>query len=133
MKGMADYASLMGETNGNELSVEKQKAMGQAAAATMDAKHEDFVKHVLALLEKKEIDPWNPESILKMDAYNTLDNAWKMKVDRALPNIADQLRLIVEFRLSKETPDESPILAAMIDYLWQMKEKIEKNHNVFKL
>lgn len=130
---MPDYASLIAQYQGKDLPIEEQKKMGQATAAKMDAKHEDFVKHVLDLLTRKEIDPWNPESIIKQDVYDKLPDEWRVKVDLALPNIADQLRMIVDFRLSKETPDESPILAEMIDYLWQMKEKIEAHHDVFKL
>lgn len=133
MEGMTDYASLMGQSQNGDLSVEAQKKMGRAKAAKMDAKHEDFVTHVLDLLNKGAIDPWNPESLLKKEIYDALDDEWKATVDRTLPNITDQLRMIVEFRLSKETPDESPVLAEMIDYLWHMKEKIEKDHDVFTL
>ena len=130
---MTNYASLIAQNQNKDLSVESQKKMGQAVAEKMDAKHEDFVKHVLDLLNRGEIDPYNPESILKMDVYSSLSDEWKGKVDRALPNVTDQLRLIVEFRLSKQTPDESPQLAEMIDLLWHMKERIEKEHDVFKL
>ena len=130
---MADFASVIAQYQGKDLTLEEQKKMGQPQAAKMDAKHEDFMKHVLNLLSNKQIDPWNPESILKQEIYDALTDEWKMRVDKSLPNIADQLRLIVEFRLSKETPDESPQLAEMIDYLWYMKEKIEEHHDVFKL
>ena len=126
-----DFSSLYAKHK--DLSLDAQKKAGQAVAGKMGDEHESFLKKVLTLLDKKEINPYDPESILKKNVYDDLDDEWKMKVDRALPNICDQLRLIVEFRLSKQTPDSSPQLQSMIEYLWQMKQKIEEHYDVFKI
>ncbi len=128
---MTDFNSLYAKHK--DLSEDAQKKAGQAKSGKMGDEHESFLKTVLTLLDKQEINPYEPESILKKDVYKKLDTEWKMKVDQSLPNIADQLRLIVEFRLSKQTPDSSPQLQSMIDYLWQMKQKIEEHHDVFKI
>lgn len=127
---MTDFGSLY-EKHKN-LSEDAQKKAGKAIAGKMSDDHETFMKKVLKMLDKKEIDPRDPQSFLKMDVYNDLDDEWKTKVDLMLPNLARQLHIIVEFRLSKETPDESPQLENMIEHLWQMKERIEKDYDVFK-
>ena len=127
---MTDFHSLYAKHK--NLSEDAQKKAGKAIAGKMTDDHESFMKKVLKMLDKKEIDPSNPQSFLKTDAYNDLDDEWKTKVDLMLPNLAHQLRIIVEFRLSKETPDESPQLENMIEQLWQMKERIEKDYDVFK-
>lgn len=128
---MANFAQFLKEQQ--SLSVEDQKRIGRSVAAKMDPKHEEFMKLILQLLEGKEIDILKPETFLKEEVYEQLSDMTKDKVDLALMNIADLLSQIVDFRLSKETPDESPELESMISYLWQMKERVEKQHgNVFK-
>ena len=84
------------------------------------------------MLDQKEIDVMKPASFLKMEVYNRLDEEWKSRVDLALVNIATLLSHIVEFRLSKKTPDQSPELESMISTLWLMKQRIEETHDVFK-
>ncbi len=127
---MTDFGSLY-EKHKN-LSEDAQKKAGKSNGAKMPDEHETFMKKILKMLDKKEIDPRDPQSFLKMSVYNDLDDEWRGKVDRTLPNLADLLRIIVEFRVSKETPDESPELQTMIEHLWQMKERIEKDYDVFK-
>ena len=128
---MADFLHAI--TAHQDLSEEAQKKAGQAIPGSMTDEHENFVKLILSMLDKKEIDVNTPDSFLKMEHYNVLSEEKKAKVDVAKLNIADQLRHIVSFRLSKQTPDSAPQLETMIDYLWQMKERVEKEHgDVFK-
>ena len=127
---MTDFTSLYAKHK--NLSEEAQKKAGKSTAAKMPDEHEAFMKKILQMLDKKEIDPRDPQSFLKKGAYEDLDDEWKTKVDRTLPNLADLLRIIVEFRVSKETPDESPELQTMIEHLWQMKQRIEEYYDVFK-
>ncbi|OIO52910.1 hypothetical protein AUJ46_06580 [Candidatus Peregrinibacteria bacterium CG1_02_54_53] len=127
---MTDYVSTM--QGQNDLPEEQQKKVGKAQAAKMGDEHEVFMKTILRMLDEKAIDVTKPETFLKMEVYNRLDDAWKGKVDLAIVNIADLLSHIVEFRLSKQTPDESPELQSMIEHLWQMKQRIEETHDVFK-
>lgn len=127
---MADFLQTIAQQT--HLSEERQKQISQSQGAKMGAEHEAFMKTILRMLDSKEIDVSKSESFLKMDVYNRLDEEWKGKVDLALVNIATLLGHIVEFRLSKKTPDESPELQSMISSLWQMKQRIEDTHDVFK-
>lgn len=127
---MADFIRTIGSQT--PLSEEQQKKVGQAKSTQMGADHERFMKEILRMLDQKEIDVMKPASFLKMEVYNRLDEEWKSRVDLALVNIATLLSHIVEFRLSKQTPDQSPELESMISTLWQMKQRIEETHDVFK-
>lgn len=114
------------------LSEAQQAKLGQSSAAKMTAEHEQFLKTILALITSKEIDVLRPESFLNKSVYDALPEVERNKVDLALMNIAGILSHIVDFRVSKFTPDESPELQSMIDHLWQMKSRIEEKHDVFK-
>jgi len=127
---MADFLQTIGQQQ--PLSEAAQKKAGQSQGAKMGEEHEAFMKTILRMLDSKEIDVAKPQTFLKMDVYNRLDEQWKGKVDLALVNIANLLGHIVDFRLSKQTPDESSELQSMIEYLWQMKQRIEDTHDVFK-
>lgn len=127
---MADfYDQMTGDTN---LTVDQQKKIGQAAAGTMDEEHRNFLKTVIGMLDRNEIDVFDPDSFLKHEIYDPLPLEWKAKVDMALPNITNELRRIESFYRSKDTPDSSPILQNMIEHLWQMKQRIEDHYDVFK-
>jgi hypothetical protein len=49
-----------------------------------------------------------------------------------LPTIALQLGQIEHFYRSKDTPNASVELQNMIEHLWQMKQRIEDDYDVFK-
>ncbi len=127
---MADFIQTIGSQS--PLTEEQQKKVGQSKGTPMGEEHEQFMREILRMLDQKEIDVTKPASFLKMEVYNRLDEEWKGKVDLVLVNIADLLGHIVEFRLSKKTPDQSPELESMIASLWQMKQRIEETHDVFK-
>jgi len=127
---MADF-NQFAQAN-QDLSVEEQHRLGQSTAAKMGTEHEVFMKLVLKLIDSKEIDVLHPETFLKKEVYDALNEEWRGKTDLALFNIANLLTRIVEFRVSSRTPDESPELQSMIEHLWQMKQRIEEKHDVFK-
>lgn len=108
-----------------DLPEEAQKAAGKAAAGAMGQRHEEFLALLLGLLEKKAIDPSNPKSFLNAKVYDALPERERDAIDLALINLGTLLRHIVDFRLSKATPDSSPHLQSMIDQLWDMKSRIE--------
>lgn len=116
-----------------DLSPDAQRAAGKAASGAMGAKHQAFLDVLLGLLSKQEIDPKDPRSFLNQAVYGRLSDAERDGIDLALMNLGHLLEDIVEFRLSKETPDASPQLQTMIEQLWQMKDGIEqKAGDVFK-
>lgn len=114
-----------------DLPVADQKKAGQPAGDDMDAEHKNFLKKVIGMLDRNEIDVTNPESFLNKDIYATLPPDWKAKTDTAMVNIADQLRRIEAFYRNKDIPDASPELQTMIEHLWLMKQRIEEKYDVF--
>ena len=116
-----------------DLSKEAQKAAGKAAPGAMDAKHQAFLDLLLHLLHEREIDPATPRSFLNDAVYDKLPEPQRDAIDLALMNLGHILEDVVEFRLSKDTPDASPQLQTMIEQLWQMKDGIERQAgDVFK-
>lgn len=127
---MADFSSMIGKHK--NLSEEKQKEAGKAIAGKMTTEHETFLKNLIALLDKKEIDVTDPQSFINKKIYDKMPQEWKGKTDMALMNIAQQITQIENFYRSTETPNESPHLETMIEHLWQMKQRIEAEYDVFK-
>ncbi|MBI1812948.1 hypothetical protein HY285_02415 [Candidatus Peregrinibacteria bacterium] len=127
----SNLASLMAQHK--NLSEEAQKRAGKAISGDMDDPHKQFLKTIAALIESKSIDYHLPETLLEKDIYERLSEGARAKVDVALLNIADMLRHVEQFYRSTATPDESPHLQTMIEHLWSMKERVEREHgNVFK-
>lgn len=116
---------------GASVSEEEQKRMGQAQGGDMDEQHKEFVKLLAQLIADGTIDPTLTETFVKKEVYHSLSPDMKVKVDLSIPNIATLLTHIVEFYVSKQTPDACPQLANMIEQLWVMKERIEKDVDVF--
>jgi len=127
---MPDFHSLIKKHS--KLPEEKQIEAGQAIAGKMTKEHETFLKELITLLDEKQIDVTNPESFINKKIYDKMPQEWKGKTDMALSNMAQQIRQIEDFYRSKQTPNESPHLETMIDYLWQMKQRIEVEYDVFK-
>jgi hypothetical protein len=113
------------------LTDDEQKKAGQAMAGDMSTKHKEFVALLSKLIKEGTIDPMHPSTLLHQKIYDALDDALRTKVDLMLPNVAILLRHIADFYHSKETPDSCPQLAQMIDQLWEMKERIEQEKDVF--
>lgn len=115
------------------LGEEAQKQAGKAIAGTMKPEIEAFLNELLKLLESKAIDPGNPKSFLNAAVYDALKPEEKDRIDLALINLGHMLEDVIEFRLSKLTPDSSPQLETMIAGLLQTKTRIEeKAGDVFK-
>ncbi len=118
--------------NPQHLSEGEQKRIGQSIPSAMTAEHVAFVKRLVELIDRGEIDLHRPESLLDTAAYASLDAERKADVDRNLVNIASLAEHIESFYRSKATPDASPELENMIDQLWQMLRRIETEPTIFK-
>ena len=128
---MATFAQNIAQHH--DLSEAAQKKAGQAIAGPMDDPHASFLTRVIAMLDRGEIDAAKPETLLNQSVYDGLSQEWKDKTNLALINLADQLRQIEQFYRGTATPNSSPQLQTMIEYLWQMKERIESHgYDVFK-
>lgn len=111
-----------------DISQEAQKKAGQATGTTMDEKHVKFLAELIGMLDRKEIDPSVPESLLKKENYDSLPETSRSLIDVALLNLVDQLRRIEWYFRSTTTPNASPQLETMIEHLWDMKSRLEEKH-----
>ncbi|TSC57455.1 MAG: hypothetical protein Greene041619_1142 [Candidatus Peregrinibacteria bacterium Greene0416_19] len=128
---MADLTQLVEEHK--DLSEAAQKQAGQAIGGAMPDEHKNFLMTVTTLIKAKEIDAFQPRTFLHQDVYDSLSQEAREQVDLSMVNLADLLRHITDFFLSKKTPDESPHLQNMIEQLWLMKDRVEeKVGDVFK-
>lgn len=115
-----------------DLSEAKQKRAGQAIAGAMGDEHNRFLQTVIGMIDRKEIDSSDAQSLLKRDVYDSLPQEWKDKTDLELLNLTEQLRHIEQFYRDTSTPNSSPQLQTMIEHLWQVKQRIEEHYDVFK-
>ncbi len=128
---MTNFATIMHDQAHQELSDDAQKKAGKAMGSDMSDEHKNFTKTISALLEEGKIDVLRPQTFLNQAVYQTLPEEVKGKVDLLVVNMATLLSHIYDFYKSKETPDACPQLATMIEQLWEMKERIEKDDDVF--
>jgi len=126
-----DYKKTMAKHQ-DSVSEEDQKKAGQAQSGKMDAKHKKFVEDLVKLRDSGEIDPMQPYTMVKQDVYDSMPEEWQDKTDLVLVNLADDVRMITDFYKSTDTPDESPQLDTMVEALWNAKQKIEVEYDVFK-
>ncbi|PIQ76570.1 hypothetical protein COU78_02580 [Candidatus Peregrinibacteria bacterium CG10_big_fil_rev_8_21_14_0_10_49_24] len=129
---MSDDSFLQQVSNRKELTQQQEQSAGTPVAGKMGAKHTSFLSDLFALIDKGDIRTDEPQTFLNQEVYEKLSDEWKDKTDLALTNIANQLRLIDSFRKDTNTPVESPQLQTMVEQLWQMKQRIEEDHDVFK-
>ncbi len=127
---MADFFTQVAASK--QLTIDEQKKAGTPVKGSMNDEYKNFLKVLKELLDSGEIDPYVPKSFLKMDVYESLSEELQEKTDLLLMNLAHQVRMIHDYIESKDTPAESPQLTNMVDHLWNTKQQIEKDHDVFK-
>lgn len=111
-----------------DLSESAQKKAGQATGSDMDEEHKKFLADLIGMLDRKEMDPTVPSSLLKKDNYDPLPQEAKDAIDFALLNLADQLKRVEWYFRSKTTPNASPQLQTMIEHLWDQKSRLEEKY-----
>jgi len=92
--------------------------------------HAAFIKTLLRLIDEKKIDTKNVQSFVKQPIYQPLPLALKAKVDLAVPNIITLLERIMDLHRRPEN-DDSYEMKNLIESLWLIKERIEKETDVF--
>jgi len=127
----SDYKKTMA-THQDSVTEDDQKKAGRAISGKMEEKHKKFILTLIKLIDSGEINPMEPQTFIKKDVYDSMPEEWQDKTDLILVNLADEIRLVAEFWKSTETPDESPQLDTMVEALWNSKQKIEVEYDVFK-
>lgn len=114
------------------LTLEEEQSAGRPVEGNIDEEHRNFFTKLISLIDNGIIEVGDPQTFLNQDTYAGLDQEWKDQTDLALINIANQVQLINAFHRDKSFSDNSPQLQTMVDQLWQMKQRIEVHHDVFK-
>ena len=125
-----DFVQVMADAK--DLTDDEQQKAGTPVAGSIGDDEKSFAEIVFGLVDSGEIDPHDPLTFVKQDVYEGLDEEWKDKTDLALVNLGNQLQLIYDFMIDPSFTNDSPQLHTMIEQLWQMKQKIEEHHDVFK-
>ncbi|MCK5019155.1 MAG: hypothetical protein KAS32_18990 [Candidatus Peribacteraceae bacterium] len=116
----------------DEMTEEEQKIAGAPIQGNISNEHKSFAETLLSLIKSGEIDPEDNKSFLNIETYESLDEDWKDKTDLSLVNISQQIKLIANLCSLPNFSIDSPQLQTMVEQLWQMKQKIEEKHDVFK-
>lgn len=116
---------------GASVTHEEQKQAGQMVSGPVGDKHRAMLETIFGLLDSGEIDPFVPSSLLNQHVYESLSEEWQDKIDLCLNNIANEIRLMDNYR--KNGGDVTSIhFHTMIEHVWEMKERIEQYHDAFK-
>ncbi len=114
------------------LTDDQQVKAGAPIAGKLSDEHLSFLKSIKAMAESGTIDLYTPRTFLNEDVYNAMSEEEQEHTDMAMINIAHLLRDVHDLYVSKQTPDESPQYTTMLEQLFSMKERAEKDHDVFK-
>ena len=125
-----DFTQAIRQHGDKELPVEDQAKLGKTQGTSLGDEHAGFLDLVMKLIDDGVIDLSDPTSFIKLDIYEECDDAMKGKIDQATPNIISFLDKIIRLHASDE-PSESFEMKGLIEALWQAKERIEKDVDVF--
>lgn len=114
------------------LSHDEQKQAGTPVSGNVGDDHQAFLDHIFELIDSGNIDLAVPTTFLNMSHYENLDEIAQDKIDLSLNNLANQVRLVDDFR--KAGGDKDTVhFHTMVEHVWEMKERIEEYGDVLKL
>jgi hypothetical protein len=113
-----------------DIPVEEQQELGKPQAASFSDEHDHFLATVLQLIDEGKINTGVPESFINQDIYDGLSEELQGKVDLAIPNVVSFLDKIIELHKRPES-NESYEMKTLIESLWQTKQRIEEQADVF--
>ena len=117
--------------SGKGPSTEAQKELGKTHEdSVLTGEYTVFIQTLLTLLDQGKIDTKDTQSFIHAGVYRDLPLDLKAKVDLAIPNIVSLLERIVDLHVRPEK-DDSFEMKSLIDSLWLVKERIEKDADVF--
>lgn len=125
-----DFHKTIADHHKHHLSEDQQKKVTAPVQGSIQDEHKNFLKTLFSLLDDGKINPEDPQTFIKNDVYSALSEEWQDKVDVALVNIANQIRLIRDLRVTAKDADVIH-LETMVEQLWEMKQRIEEHHDVF--
>lgn len=123
---MADLLSSIAEHAGT--SDDDLKKAGKPAGDDMDEKHKKFLEVLIGQIDRKEISPYEPSTLVDQSKLSALAELDRGKVDLTTVNMASQIQRIEHFFRDKSIPDAAPELQTMIDHLWDMKSRLEAQY-----
>ena len=124
------YSKALEKHGSKALPEALQHALSKPREISLAEKHDIFLKTVIGLMDSHTIDMKNPASLRKEAVYRKLSPEWQRKVDIVVPNIITLLERIMDLHARPEK-DESIEMKHLIETLWQAKERIEKQADVF--
>lgn len=110
------------------LSEDQQEVLGEPLhdSSAVSGDQKEYFQMIMKMIQNKEIDVYRPESLLNKSVYDNLEELAKGKVDLTTPNLCNYLQQI-ETLLEKEG-DDSFQMANLVQTVWQIKERIEKEY-----
>lgn len=109
-----------------------QKRLNKPTKKSIKPKYKDYLKLILDLLEKKEIEAFVPGTFINQDIYDALDEKAQAEVDKTLLNLASMVQQLQY--LSDNGAQNSFQLESLVDNIWYTKERIEEVHgDVYKV
>ncbi len=130
MRTLLSYFTRKKSIAPKELPVSVQKRLGVPKPGALHEEHTDFLKEVIDLLDTGKIDTKLPMTFIHENVYKGLSQDWKAKVDMATPNIVSLLERIMDLHARPEN-NASVEMKNLIETLWQAKERIEREADVF--
>jgi len=127
---MATFHDTIAGHQGTVIPHTNQVKLGTPAPASLGDDHKTFINVIVQLLESGRIHPDRPSTFIKQDVYDAAPHDVQALTDRSLPNICSLLHYIYELHYRKE-PDDSAEMKALIESLWQAKQRVEKHADVF--
>jgi len=88
--------------------------------------HEDFLEMLIKKLEKKELDPHNPDTLYNHAIFDKLSEMEQEKASLTAINLMSMIRQIeVLYKLDKSATFQ---IQNLVETVFQMKSRFEKEH-----
>lgn len=88
--------------------------------------HEEFLKMLIEKLDKKEIDPYNAQTLYNKAVYDRLSEEEKEETDLTAQNIMGIVRQIEKLWELEQKPTFQ--IQNLVETVFQMKSKFEEKH-----
>jgi hypothetical protein len=104
----------------------QQKLNEPLSGDALSKEHEEFLEMLIGKLEKKELDPFNINTLYNRPVYDKLSENDQEKTDLTASNLMAIIRQIEQ--LWKLEHSKSFQIQNLVETVWQMKSKFEELH-----